>query len=87
MTNIVKICDFPRENKVKMDNDPTIIAIKTFEKQPNMKRHKMKRHIHPNSVFSFDYVFKEEVEEVIRPLNESKASLEKDISVKMRCFA
>ena len=68
-----------------MDNDPTISAIKTFEKQPNIR--KIKGHMHPNSVFSFDFVFKEEVEEVIRPLNESKTSLEKDISVKMRSFA
>ena len=42
-----------------------------------------KGHMYANSVFSFGYVTKKEVEKEIRLLNESKASQGKDISVEV----
>lgn len=37
-TNIVKKLDIPREDKAKMNNDTIINAIKTFDKQPTIKK-------------------------------------------------
>ena len=60
--------DTPKENKAKMDNDSIIDAMEIIEKHPSMR--KIKGHMEPKSVFSFDYVTKEELEKEIRLLNE-----------------
>lgn len=63
--------DIPREYKPELDDDPIINVIRTFEKHPSIR--KIKGHTHTNSVFSFDYVIKEEVEKEIR-LHKKKIS-------------
>lgn len=63
--------DIPREYKAELDDDPIINVIRTFEKHPSIR--KIKGHMHTNSVFSFDYVIKEEVEKEIR-LHKKKIS-------------
>ena len=70
------------KNKTKLGNDLVINAIiRTFEKHLSIR--KLKGHMHANSVFSFGYVTKKEVEKEIRLLNESKASQGKDIPVEV----
>ena len=45
--------DIPSKNIAKLDNNsPIINAIKIFQKKPSIG--KLRSHIHPNSVFSFD---------------------------------
>ena len=45
--------DIPSKNIAKLDNNsPIINAIKIFQKKPSIG--KLRSHIRPNSVFSFD---------------------------------
>ena len=63
-----------------MDSYSIINAIETIEKHPSMR--KIRGHMHPNSIFSFDYFTKEGVVREIILLDECRSSKEKLTSVK-----
>ena len=76
--NIVKNLDIRRKSKPKMDNDPIINAIKTFEKHLSIR----KKVICILTPFLVLIVIKGEVEKEVSLPNESTVSQEKDLPVK-----
>ena len=76
--NIVKNLDIRRKSKPKMDNDPIINAIKTFEKHLSIR----KKVICILTPFLVLIAIKGEVEKEKSLPNESTVSQEKDLPVK-----